>query len=168
MPATVERTRTVAWDDPSPGLLSARTLSGLEFVERLRAGKLPPPPILKLLGFELESVDAGHAVFAMEAAEYHYNPIGSVHGGVISTLLDSAMGCAVHSTLAAGYAYTTLELKVNFVRAVTTRSGRLRCEGTVIHAGGRVATAGGRLVGGDGMLYAHATTTCMIFPPKEA
>ena len=162
------RTRTVEWDDPLPGFEQGRTLSGLDYLRAIIQGRLPAPPIAKLLGFGLGTVDRGRAVFEMDAAEYHYNPIGSVHGGVICTLLDSAMGCAVHTLLEPGYAYTSLELKVNFLRAVTIKSGHLRCEGTVLHSGSRVALAEARLIDDAGTLYAHGTSTCMIFAPQAA
>ena len=115
-----------------------------------------------LMNFSLIEVGEGHAVFAVEPAEYHYNPIGVVHGGLAATLLDSAMGCAVHSTLAAGSGYTTLEIKVNFIRAMTAETGRVRCEANVVHAGARTATAEGRVIDEAGKLYAHGTTTCLI------
>ena len=104
----------------------------------------------------------GKVTFFLQPEEYHYNPIGSVHGGVIATLLDSAVGCAVHSTLPAGVWYTTLEIKVSYIKAVTAKTGLLRCEGTVLSAGRQVATAEGRLIDSQGKLYAHATTTCLI------
>lgn len=159
------RTRTITWDDP---LLAARagvSLSGLEFLRAIRDGRFPPPPIAEVLGFWLADVEEGRVVFAGQPAEYHYNPIGVVHGGFAATLLDSAMGCAVHSTLPAGTGYTTLEVKVNYIRALTSETGPVRCVGTVIHTGGRTATAEGRLVDEAGRLYAHGTTTCMIFRP---
>jgi len=117
---------------------------------------------MPLLGFVVDAVDESRVVFAFEPAEYHY-AVGVVHGGVTSALMDSAMGCAVYTTLPAGVAYTTLELKVNFVRPLTRDTGRVRCEGTTIHVGGRVATAEARLFDTAGTLYGHATTTCMIF-----
>jgi uncharacterized protein (TIGR00369 family) len=160
------RVRTVRWDDPLPGFECGRTLSGLDYLRLIATGQLPAPPIAKVLGFGLASVDRGRAVFEMDPAEYHYNPIASVHGGVICTLLDSAMRCAVHSMLEAGHGYTTLELKVNFLRAVTMKSGHLLCEGTVLQSGNRVALADARLVDDAGTLYAHGTSTCMIFAPK--
>jgi uncharacterized protein (TIGR00369 family) len=137
-------------------------LSGLEFLQKMAAGELPPPPIAALMGFGLVELGEGFATFDVEPAEYHYNPIGVVHGGLAATLLDSAMGCAIHSTLPAGVGYTTLELKVNFIRALRGGMGRVRCEAKVIHVGGRTATAEGRVVDDDGKLYAHATTTCLI------
>jgi uncharacterized protein (TIGR00369 family) len=160
-----QRNRTVSWNDPMVGANAARTMSGIDYLRAIEAGEIPPPPIAKLLGFRLQRVDSGHAVFELEPAEYHYNPIGMVHGGVASTVLDSAMGCAVHSTLPAGTGYSTVELKVNFIRPLSTRTGTLRCEASVIHTGGRIATAEGKLVDKDGKLYAQGTTTCIIFRP---
>jgi uncharacterized protein (TIGR00369 family) len=115
------------------------------------------------MNFGLAELEEGRAVFTVEPAEYHYNPIGVVHGGLAATLLDSAMGCAVHSTLPAGAGYTTLEVKVNFVRPLTAETGEVRCEAEVIHVGGRTATAEGKVLDASGKLYAHATTTCIIF-----
>lgn len=150
----------------SPGVArpeQAQGKTGLEFFEGIFAGELPGPSIGATLSFLPVEVSFGRAVFQGRPKLEHYNPIGTVHGGWISTLLDSCVGCAVHSTLPAGKAYTTAELKVNFVRAVTTKVPLVRAIGTVIHVGGRMATAEGRLVGPDGKLYAHASTTCFIF-----
>ena len=141
-------------------------MSGLEFLQKIVSGELSPPPLAALMNFDLVELREGYAVFAIDPAEYHYNPIGVVHGGVAATLLDSAMGCAVHSTLPAGAAYTTLEIKVNFVRAMTSETGRVRAEAKLIHIGGRTATAEGRIVDEAGKLYAHGTTTCLILRPK--
>jgi uncharacterized protein (TIGR00369 family) len=162
---TNTRTRTITWEDPLPSAQQGRSLSGLDFLRAVQRGELPPPPFGVLLGMTIAEIEEGRVVFAVRPAEYHYNPIGVVHGGLAATLLDSAMGCAVHSTLPAGVGYTTLEIKVNYVRALTSSSGEVRAEGTVIHRGGRVATAEARLVGTDGTLYAHATTTCLILRP---
>jgi uncharacterized protein (TIGR00369 family) len=156
------RRRLVRWEDPRETAEAAGRLAGLPFLEAIRDGRLPPPPVTRLLGFALTEVEAGRAVFECEPAEAHYNPIGSVHGGVISTLLDSALSCAVHSTLPAGTAYTTAELKVNFVRPLVTGTGRVRAEGRVIHVGGRLATAEARLTDAGGRLYAHAVGTCLV------
>ena len=138
-------------------------LSGLDYIHAIFAGELPPPPIAQLMGFRGVEARPGAAVFEMEPGPQHYNPIGSVHGGIALTLLDSAMGCAVHTLLHAGVRYTTLEVKANFVRAITAETGVIRCEGTVIHKGARVATAEGRILDGAGKLLAHGTTTCLIF-----
>jgi uncharacterized protein (TIGR00369 family) len=162
---TLERTLTVSWEDPRALAEAGRDLSGLEYLRKIVAGELPRPPISALMNFGLVELSEGYAVFDVEPAEYHYNPIGVVHGGLAATLLDSAMGCAVHSTLPAGVGYTTLEVKVNFVRAMTAETGRVRCEAKLIHLGGRTATAEGRIVGEGGKLYAHGTTTCLIIRP---
>lgn len=138
-------------------------LTGLQVFEAMFAGRLPPPPIAATLDFSLVEASFGRAVFQGRPALAFYNPLGSVHGGWIATLLDSCVGCAVHTTLPAGKAYTTAELKINYVRPVTMKVPLLRAEGQTIHVGGRMATADGRLVGVDGKLYAHASTTCFIF-----
>ncbi|HTP73120.1 MAG TPA: PaaI family thioesterase [Burkholderiaceae bacterium] len=140
--------------------------SGLEMFEAMLAGEIARAPITTTLDFWLVEAGLGHAEFQGKPGFGHYNPLGSVHGGWMATLLDSCVGCAVHTTLQAGKAYTTLELKVNFVKALTDRVPLVRAVGDVIHAGGRVATAEGRLVGPDGTLYAHATTTCLIFDAR--
>ena len=165
MSQTENRTRTVGWRDTAAGAEAARKMSGLEYLRAIMSGELPGAPIADLLGFEAVTVEEGRVVFAVEPAEYHYNPIGAVHGGLACTLADSAMGCAVHTTLPVGTGYTTLELKTSFLRKITTATGRVLCEGTVVHAGGRTALAEARVTDGAGKLYAHATTTCMIFRP---
>ena len=157
-----KHTRTFSWEDPRPLAEAGRNLSGLEFLQKIVAGELSPPPMAALMNFDLAELQEGQATFSVKPAEYHYNPIGVVHGGLAMTLLDSAMGCAVHSTLPAGAMYTTLETKVNFVRALTVETGRVRCEAKVIHVGGRTATAEGRVLDEAGKLYAHGTTTCLI------
>ncbi|HEV2033326.1 MAG TPA: PaaI family thioesterase [Candidatus Dormibacteraeota bacterium] len=159
------RTRTVTWDDPSTGLAVAAGMSGVEYIKAIFEGRLPPPPIAVTMGFTGGEAEEGRAVFVGEAGEFLYNPIGVVHGGFALTLLDSAMGCAVHTMLAVGERYATLETKVNFVRPITVDTGRVRCEGTIVHRGGRVATAEGRLIAeATGKLLAHGTTTCMVIP----
>ena len=159
------RTRTITWEDPAPGARVGRTMSGLDYLKALQEGVIPPPPIAVLMDMSIVEVSEGRVVFAAQPAEYHYNPLGTVHGGLAATLLDSAMGCAVHSTLPAVTGYTTLELKVNYLRPMTHETGPVYCEGKVIHVGGRIATAEGRLTDADGRLYAHGTTTCIILRP---
>jgi uncharacterized protein (TIGR00369 family) len=159
--------RSYQWQDPAVSAAAARELDGLAFLTQIAAGTIPPPPIAVTLGFQLVSVAPGRAVFSFTPAEYHYNPIGSVHGGVYATLCDSACGCAVHSLLPAGTYYTSLDLATRFVRPVTTGTGPLRCEGTVQHLGARSALAEARLTGGDGKLYAHATSNCLISRPDR-
>jgi uncharacterized protein (TIGR00369 family) len=157
------RTRTVTWEDPAPGVEAAKEMSGLEYLRAIMRGEQPTAPMAELVGFGFAEVEEGRVVFECVPSEYHYNPIGAAHGGLACTLVDSAMGCAVHTTLPAGAGYTTLEIKTNLLRPITTGTGRLLCEGRAIHVGGRVATAEARLTDEAGKLYAHATTTCMIF-----
>jgi uncharacterized protein (TIGR00369 family) len=145
-------------------LAEVKHLSGLEFMRGIMEGRFPPPPIAAALKFELVEVEAGRALFEGAPEFAFYNPIGVVHGGYAATLLDSCMGCAVHASLPAGQAYTTLEFKVNFVRAITEKTGRVRAEGRVIHPGNRAATAEGKVYDAQGKLLAHGTTTCLVFP----
>lgn len=137
--------------------------SGLEILQAIFEGELPPPPIGETLDFVPIHMERGKAVFQGRPSKKHYNPLGSVHGGWFATLLDSAVGCAIHSTLEAGQGYTTLELKVNYIRPLTIDVTLVRAEGQIIHVGRQTATAEGRIVGPDGKLYAHASTTCLIF-----
>lgn len=137
--------------------------SGLEVLQALLAGEIPPPPMALTLDFTLLRIEPGFAVFQGKPGFSHYNPMGTVHGGWFATMLDSALGCAVQSTLSAGKAYTTLELKLNIVRPLTNAVPLVRAEARLVHGGRQVATAEARLVGPDGKLYAHATTTCLIF-----
>jgi uncharacterized protein (TIGR00369 family) len=161
-PAEPARVRTVRWLDPMVVAAPAHELSGIDFLQKIAKGDLPAPPIAELLGLRLVSVAPSAAVFEFDPAEFMYNPIGSVHGGIVTTLLDSAMGCALHTTLPAGVIYTTLELKVNFVRPVVESSGALRAEGKLVHRGASVSTAEARLVDRGGTLFAHATSTLLI------
>lgn len=148
------------------GLANPVDLAGLTGMQQMQAmldGKLPYPHIADTLDFSLVEIGEGRAVFQGQPQLKHYNPLGTVHGGWYATLLDSAVGCAVHTAMPAGRAYTTAELSVNIVRAASYKSGPLRAIGTVVHAGRQLATAEGRIVGPDGKLYAHATTTCLVF-----
>ena len=136
---------------------------GLEFLRRIVNGDVGPPPIAKTLGFVLADVAPGFALFTMTPAFRHYNPIGSVHGGVAATLLDSCMSCAIHTYLDKGRGYITLELKVNLVRPITAKTGPIRAEGRSLYVGRRSGTAEGKIIDANGTLLAHGTTTCMIF-----
>ncbi|HUN68841.1 MAG TPA: PaaI family thioesterase [Burkholderiales bacterium] len=156
------RSLTVTWQDPMTMAQAARGMSGIDFLRGVRDGTIQAAPIQELIGMKLAEVEPGRAVWEVVPAEQHYNPIGVVHAGVAATLLDSAMACAVHSTIPLGKGYTTLEFKLNLVRAVTIKSGRLRAIGKVVHGGKTTATAEGRLEDAAGALYAHATTTCII------
>lgn len=151
------------------GVVPVETLlqhDGLTFLRGLLEGKFPAPPITRTLGFTLAEVEYGRAVFSGVPEARHYNPIGTVHGGFAMTLLDSALACAIHSTLKKGETYTTLEIKVNLVRPLTEATGLVRAEGRLIHRGRTLGTSEGDIKDSDGKLYAHATTTCMIFPAK--
>ncbi|GAA0921807.1 PaaI family thioesterase [Pseudonocardia zijingensis] len=156
------RTRTVTWDDPEKTAALARERTGLEFIQALADGTVPSPPIAQLIGTRLESVEAGKVVFVLEPAEFHYNPIGSVHGGIYATLLDSAAGCAVHSMLPAGTGYTSSDLSVRFLRPIRVTTGTVTCTGTVTHLGRRTALADARLEDGAGRLLATATSSCLL------
>lgn len=152
-----------------PGVATREQIAGLTGLEQLQAllrGELPSAVIAHTLDFLLVEVAHGRAVFQGTPGAAHLNPMGTVHGGWYATLLDSALGCCVHAALAAGKAYTTLEIKVNLVRALTPKVQRVRAEGHVVHLGGQTATAEARLVGPDGRLYAHGSTTCLIFDSR--
>jgi uncharacterized protein (TIGR00369 family) len=157
-----ERTRTVTWADPQKTAALAMKLNGLDFLRAIAAGEVPPPPVVELIGARMVSVGKGSVVFSLDQAEFHYNPIGSVHGGVYATLLDTATGCAVHSTLPAGTGYTSLDLAVRFLRPIRTDTGTVTCVGTLVHQGRRTALAEARLVDGAGRLLATASSTCLI------
>lgn len=159
---TDERTRTFSWDDPLQTAAAAQGRTGLEFIQDLVAGRIPPPPIARLMDFTVEEAEAGRCVFSVEPAEYHFNPIGSVHGGVYATLLDSALGCAVQTMLPAGVGYTSLDLSVKFVGSARLGSGRLRCTGTVTHLGRRTALAEARIEDASGRLLSTGTSSCLI------
>jgi uncharacterized protein (TIGR00369 family) len=143
-----------------PGM--AKTMSGLQLLTAIMEGQLPAPPIQQVLDFRLVHVERGATAFVGNPKLEYYNPIGSVHGGFTAALLDSCMACAVHSTLEAGFSYATIEIKVNYVRAITSGTGEVRAEGKVINSGKRIATAEGRLFDSVGKLYAHGSTTCLI------
>ncbi len=162
-----DQTPVSSTGNDSPAVASAsdmKHLSGFEFLTAIATGELPQPPIAELMDFRLTKVEEGKVVFEGSPGQKHYNPIGSVHGGFAATVLDSVMGCAVHSLLPAGTGYTTVELKVNFVRAITLETGTVRAESRVIHRGSRIATAEGQLYGKNNHLLAHGTTTCLVFP----
>jgi uncharacterized protein (TIGR00369 family) len=158
------RSRTYEWGDPNVSAAAVGRASGLEFLRDMQAGRLPEPPIAATLGFTLEEFESGRAVFAIEPGEEHYNPIGSVHGGVYATMLDSAAGCAVQSVLPAGMGYTSLDLTVKFLRPITVDTGKVRAVGTVLSQGRRTALAQAELLDPTDRLLAHATSSCMLFP----
>ena len=157
-----DRSRTITWHEPFETFAHLKAMSGLDALRAIVAGEVPQPPIARTLGFDLVEAEPGRATFEVAPDEFHYNPLGVVHGGLALTLLDSAMGCAVQSLLEAGVGYTTLETKVNFVRPLGLGTGTVRCTGTVVHPGRTVATAEGSIVDGDDKLYAHGTSTLLI------
>jgi uncharacterized protein (TIGR00369 family) len=158
------RLGAIGWAQP----VELASRSGMQLFEDMFAGKLPAPAIGATLDFVPVHIEPGVAIFQGKPSTRHYNPMGGVHGGWFATLLDSAVGCAVHSMLPAGRAYTTVELKINIVRGLTDAVPLVRAEGKVIHMGRQVATAEGRLTGPDGKLYAHASTTCLVFDASAA
>jgi uncharacterized protein (TIGR00369 family) len=163
-PSPLSRVREYEWTEPNVLIDAAKRLGGLDLLREIGEGILPRPPVLDTLAIDPVSVKAGSVTFEMTPQRWHYNPLGSVHGGVLATLADTALGCAVHSRLPAGTGYTTLEVKLNFVRPVLEGTGRIRCEAEILSLGRKAATAQARITDDKGKLYAHATTTCLIFP----
>lgn len=163
----MRRTRSYEFEAPAAAPAAASALSGLEFLRRQMAGEVPRGSMLDTFAIRLVLVEPGRVVVEAVPEEFAYNNLGSVHGGFAATLLDTAMGCAVHSTVARALAYTTVDLTLNFVRPISGATGLVRGEGKVVHAGRRVATAEGRLMAADGRLLAHGLTTCLIFAAGE-
>lgn len=158
-----KRSRTFQWSDPVLSATNARSMSGLDFLLAIDDNEFQLPPSLLALGIAKPEVESGKVTFLFEPQEFHYNPIGSVHGGIISTVLDSSMGCTVHTLLPAGTGYTTLELKVNFLKPVTIQTGMLTTTGKIIHFGGKIILAEASMADSKGAIYAHAISTCMTF-----
>lgn len=158
------RTRTHTWYPAAPDWEAMKRLSGVEYLRWAFADERTRPPIASLLGMRAVAFEPGRAVFEAEPAEFHYNPIGTVHGGFAATLLDSATACAVHATCKPGQAYTTVEIKVNYVRPITADTGTVTCEGRTISLGSRIATAEARITDRQGRLLAHGTATCLLIP----
>ena len=163
----MDRTRTVTWRDPASGASAAATLTGVEWLRAMARGDAPPPPLALIIGFRLEEVEEGRVVVSMEPAEFHYNPLGVVHGGIAAALFDSSLGCAVQSLLPPAFLAPTLQLQVNYIRPVKIETGTVYCSGTIIHMGKRSATAEGRMTDAEGRLYAHATGTFIITGPED-
>jgi uncharacterized protein (TIGR00369 family) len=157
------RSRTFTWSDPAEHAAHVGRRPGLELLRAMAGGELPPPPIFRLIDAEAFTAEEGHITVTLRPQEFHYNPLGTMHGGIIATLLDTACGCSVHSTLPAGVGYTSLDLTTKFLRAVTVRSGLLRCEGTVLQRGRRTALAQAQLFDERDTLVAHATSSCLLF-----
>ncbi|MGV3707565.1 MAG: PaaI family thioesterase [Gemmatimonas sp.] len=157
------REKTVSWADPVAGAQHLRTLSGMDALAALKNGDVPPPPIINLFGFEFDSLEPGKVVFSLQPDESHFNLLGMVHGGTMATMLDSAMGCAVHTMLPKGRGYTTLNISINYVRPIGLSTGRVFAEGIVVHTGRSTALATGKVVDANGKLLATGETTCMLF-----
>ena len=158
-----ERSKTVAWHSPGPSTAKGLTMSGVDYLRAMVDGDLPQPPIAGLMEFDITEVEPGRVVFTCRPDESAYNPIGAIHGGLICTLLDSVTGCAVHSTLPQGKGYTSIEIKVNYLKAVRLNSGLLTATGTVVKAGSRVGFSEGVVTDGSGAVVATATSTLLIF-----
>ncbi|MRK00105.1 hotdog fold thioesterase [Aeromicrobium sp. S22] len=165
MSELTRQTKTISWVDPRPQAEQAMTMSGLDYLRAMQEGTIPPPPIASHIGLEVVDVAEGLAVMAATPDESHYNPIGSVHGGFSATLLDSVCGCAVQTTLPAGTAYTSLDLNVSFLRAITVDTGRVVATGRVTKPGSRAAFVEAEIRDTDGRLLATATSTCLVFQP---
>jgi uncharacterized protein (TIGR00369 family) len=159
-----ERQSLIEWQDPAPGVQVMPTMSGLDYLQAMIDGALPPPPIASHMRMALTEVGPGTATFVCEPDESHYNPIGTVHGGLVCTLLDSALGCAVQTTLAKGQGYTSIEIKVNYLRPVLAAAGPLTCVATVTKPGNRVAFADGVVTDASGKAVATATGSLLVFP----
>jgi len=162
------RTKSVSWHDPMITAEAATHMSGLEFLRAIRDGMLPPPPIARLLGFQMCEIEVGRAVFECEPDEAAYNPIGVVHGGLVCTLADTVAACAVHTTLEAGVAYTSIDVNVSYLRPVTSESGVLRATGLVTKPGRRVAFSKAEIADAGGRIVATATSSCLVMEPKPA
>ncbi len=162
------RVRTIRWHDPAIAFGAMRRMTGLEFLQAVMRGEVPAPPIGALVGYRFAEVEEGRVVVAFEPAEYHYNPLGIAHGGIAATLLDTAMACSMQTLMPVGIGFTTLEIKVNYLRPITIGAGELRAEGTLINVGRRVGVAEGRITDASGKLYAHATTTCLVYDTNQA
>ena len=161
------RERTFSWDDPVAIARAGVGLSGVEFLTAIAEGKIPPPPLMRALDFDGSAFSEGRAVFRLTPREFHYNPLGTVHGGVFATMLDSACGCAVHTMLPVGVFYTSLDLSVKFLRPVTVATGPISATGTVVHLGRRTALAEARITDAAGKVYVTATSSCLLLRPEQ-
>ncbi|HEX5202634.1 PaaI family thioesterase [Paractinoplanes rhizophilus] len=163
MTQTQERTRTFGWTDPAAHAAEIGRRSGLDLLQAMARGDFPAPPIMHLIDLASLEAEEGTVTLRLDPQEFHYNPLGSMHGGVISTLLDTAAACSVHSTLPVGVGYTSLDLTVKFLRPITIATGRIVCTGKVLQRGRRTALAEASIVDGADRLMAHATSSCILF-----
>ena len=164
----MKREKTISWSDPETSKRDAvASVSGLDYLRAIKDGRISPPPAAMLVGYRIHTVESGYSVFELDPAEYHYNPFATVHGGILSTLLDTTMTSAVITTLPQGKTCSTVEIKVNFIRPVTEETGVLRCEARPVHVGRHLATVEGHLRARSGKLIAHGLSTCSIFSVKR-
>jgi uncharacterized protein (TIGR00369 family) len=160
----MERTKTISWADPQKNRRDAViSISGIDYLKAIKEDRISPPPVANLVGYKICEVDNGYVAFELTPEEYHYNPFATVHGGILSTLLDTTMTSSILSTLPRGYSCTTIEIKVNFVKPVTTDTGILKCEAKPMHVGKKLATVEGKIKDKNGVLHAHGVSTCSIF-----
>ena len=160
-----ERHLDVDWNDPTAPLAIVQTMRGVDYLRAIASGAVPPPPIAKLLGMDVEAVDEGTVTFGLLPHESHYNPIGVVHGGIVCTMLDTVLGCAVHSTLEPGWGYTSIDLNVTYLRPITLATGRITATGTVVKGGRRVSFASGEVRDASGNVLATGTSSLLMMPP---
>lgn len=159
----MERTKTIFWGDPQSNKRDAvSSISGLDYLKAIKEERISPPPVANLVGYKICDIDNGYAAFELNPAEYHYNPFATVHGGILSTLLDTTMAASVLSTLPKSFSCTTIEIKVNFIKPVTAETGILKCEARPIHVGKKLATVEGKIKDKNGVLHAHGVSTCSI------
>ena len=160
----MKRTKTISWGDPQENKRGAAiSISGLDYLKAIKEDRISPPPVANLIGYKIFEVDNGYAAFELNPAEYHYNPFATVHGGILSTLLDTAMTASVLSTLPKSFSCTTIEFKVNFIKPVAAETGILKCEARPIHVGKKMATVEGKINDKNGVLHAHGVSTCSIY-----
>lgn len=165
---TATRSRTITWDDPTAGLPALASMAGLDYLQAMSRGEIPIPPMAALMGFTGFEAGDGKVVFTIDPAEYHYNPLGTVHGGMVATLVDTALGCAVQTKLPAGTAYTTVDLQISFVRPITVDTGRVSCTGEVVRVGRRIGRAIARVEDAEGRLLAYASASQAIITAEPA
>lgn len=159
----MDRKKTIHWHDPELSKRDAASISGLDYLKAIKKGESVPPPVAMLIGYRISDVDTGYAAFELNPMEYHYNPFSTVHGGILSLLLDTTMTASVLSTLEKGFGCMTVEVKVNFIKQVTEKTGLIRCTARPVHVGKRLATVEGRIKDKNGQILAHGVSTCSIF-----
>jgi len=163
----IKRTRTISWEDPKISTRNPASVSGLDYLKAVKDEAVSSPPIARLVGYQITDVETGSAAFEIIPGEHLYNPFSTVHGGILSTLLDTTMTSSVMSTLSKGLVCATVEIKVNFIKPVTEKTGLIRCEARPIHVGKRLATVEGRVADKEGSVLAHGVSTCAIFKVKR-